>query len=64
MRKKRLPPDEIIREDSGPSVTETELPEPEDRKVEVDPDDALIQEPKDHVFEHGRKGKKPWPERS
>jgi hypothetical protein len=46
--KKRLPPEDIIREDSGPPVTEVPKPKPGD--VQVDADDAMIDQPKDEVF--------------
>ena len=45
--KKRLPPEDVIHEDSGPD------------KVEVDIDDAQIEEPKDDAFK-----KSPQPART
>jgi len=47
--KKPLPPDDVIREDSGPTVTE--VPKPKRDDVQIDVDDAMIEEPKDDVFE-------------
>jgi hypothetical protein len=43
---KPLPPEDVIVEDSGPSVTDAEPP-----PVEIDVDDAQIEEPRDDVFE-------------
>jgi hypothetical protein len=51
--KKRIPPQDVIQEDSGPPITEVRKPKPED--VHVDVDDAQIEEPKDGVFEAAKK---------
>jgi hypothetical protein len=51
--KTRIPPQDVIREDSGPPVTEIPKPKPTD--VQIDIDDAQIEEPKDDVFEKGDK---------
>jgi hypothetical protein len=49
--KKPVPPEDVIREDSEPPITEIkERPKNNPDEVEVDTDDALIEEPKDDVF--------------
>ena len=45
-KKKPIPPEDVIHEDSEPPITEV----PEPRTVEVDIDDAQIDEPKDDAF--------------
>jgi hypothetical protein len=53
--KKPLPPQDVIREDSGPTITEVKKPPSEDKKIDVD--DAMIEEPKDEVFKKdGKRG--------
>jgi hypothetical protein len=47
VKKTRIPPQDVIREDSGPPITQVDEP---DKPIEIDVDDALIEEPKDHVF--------------
>jgi hypothetical protein len=42
--KKRIPPEDVIREESEPAITEV------DDDVEVDIDDAQIQESRDDAF--------------
>jgi len=51
MAKKPIPTEDVIREESEPPFTEVEEP-PKERpgKVEVDIDDAQIDEPKDDAF--------------
>ena len=49
--KKPIPPEDVIHEDSEPPITE--VPEPPKKNpdtVEVDIDDAQIEEPKDDAF--------------
>jgi hypothetical protein len=46
---KKLPPEDVIREDSEPSVTEIKEPKKPDEEG-VDIDDAQIQEPRDDAF--------------
>ena len=51
MSKKPIPPEDVIREESEPPITEVEEPPKENpNPVEVDIDDAQIEEPKDNVF--------------
>jgi len=52
--KKQIPPQDVIREDSGPPVTEITKPKPTD--VQIDIDDAQIEEPEDDAFKKGDKG--------
>ena len=54
--KKRIPPEDVIRDDSEPPVTEIQEPKKNPDQVEVDVDDAQIEEPKDDAF---RKGPQP-----
>jgi hypothetical protein len=55
---KKLPPGDVIREDSEPSVTEIKEPKKKPDEdcgdITVDIDDASIEEPKDDAFQ-GRK---------
>jgi hypothetical protein len=44
MAKKRIPPEDVIREESEPPTTETEVPLKNPDTVSVDIDDALIDE--------------------
>jgi hypothetical protein len=46
--KKPLPPEDVIQEDSGPPITD--VPKPTRGDVQVDVDDAMIEESKDDVF--------------
>lgn len=55
-KKTRIPAQDVIREDSGPPITQVDAP---DKPVEIDVDDALIEDPKDHVFQESRKRKIP-----
>lgn len=48
-KKKPILPEDVIREDSEPNITEREVPSGD--KVEVDIDDAQIEEPKDDAFQ-------------
>jgi hypothetical protein len=51
--KKPIPPQDVIREDSGPTITDTKTPPPADKRPKgekIDVDDAMIEEPKDDVF--------------
>jgi hypothetical protein len=48
IKKTPLPPEDVIREDSGPTVTD--VPKRKSDAVSVDVDDAMIEEPKDDVF--------------
>jgi hypothetical protein len=56
---KPLAPEDIIREDSGPPITERKEPqegekkdgEKRDGEKKIDVDDAMIEEPKDDVFD-------------
>jgi hypothetical protein len=56
MAKKSVPPDDVIRDESGPPiseppVTETEAPAKKDPAIlEIDIDDAQIDEPTEDVF--------------
>jgi len=51
MAKKPIPPEDVIREESEPPITETEEPRKKDADtINVDIDDALIDEPKDDAF--------------
>ena len=51
MAKKPIPPENVIREESEPPITETEEPRKKNADtVNVDIDDALIDEPKDDAF--------------
>ena len=51
MAKKPIPPEEVIREESEPSIKETEEPRKKNPDtINVDIDDALIDEPKDDAF--------------
>jgi hypothetical protein len=51
MAKKSIPPEDVIREESEPPITDIEEPRrPKPDKVEIDIDDAQIEEPKDDVF--------------
>ena len=51
MPKKPIPPDDVIREESEPSITEVEeSPKKTPNTVGVDIDDAQIEEPKDDAF--------------
>jgi hypothetical protein len=51
MAKKPIPPEDVIREESEPPITETEEPRKKNPDtVNVDIDDALIDEPKDDAF--------------
>ena len=45
--KKRIPPEDVIREDSEPPIMNPDAAEGE---VEVDIDDAQIEEPQDDAF--------------
>jgi hypothetical protein len=49
--KKRIPPEDVIHEDSGPD------------KVEIDVDDAQIQEPKDDAFKKSPQPARPSKQR-
>ena len=54
MAKKPIPPEDVIREESEPPITETEEPRKKNPDtVNVDIDDALIDEPKDDAFRKG-----------
>jgi hypothetical protein len=55
---KKLPPEDVIREDSEPSVTEIKEPKKKPDEEGVDIDDAQIEEPKDDAF---RKSPQPAP---
>ena len=51
MAKKPIPPEDVIREESEPPITEVEeSPKKNPDKVEVDIDDAQLEEPKDDAF--------------
>jgi len=51
MAKKPIPPEDAIREESEPSITEEEEPQKKNPDtVEVNIDDARIDEPKDDAF--------------
>lgn len=51
MAKKQLPPQDVIREESEPSITEIEEPPKKNPDtVGVDIDDAQIEEPRDDAF--------------
>jgi hypothetical protein len=51
MAKKPIPPEDVIREESEPSITEPEeTPRNNPDTVGVDIDDAQIEEPKDDAF--------------
>ena len=51
MAKKPIPPEDVIREESEPPITEAEEPRKNNPDtVNVDIDDALIDEPKDDAF--------------
>jgi hypothetical protein len=51
MAKKPIPPEDVIREESEPPITEPEeTPGNNPGTVEVDIDDAQIEEPKDDAF--------------
>jgi hypothetical protein len=60
MPKRPLPPEDVIREESEPPITEVEEPPKHNpASVEVDIDDALIQEPRDDAFEQPSKPVEP-----
>lgn len=49
--KKPIPPaPDVIREDSGPAITDIKEPKKNPASVEVNIDDAQIDEPKDDAF--------------
>lgn len=48
--KKRIPPEDLILEDSEPPVTEIQEPEENPDEVQVDIDDAQIEDSKDDAF--------------
>jgi len=48
--KKPIPPEHVIREDSEPPILEVREPKKNPDEVEVDIDDAQIEEPKDNAF--------------
>ena len=51
MAKESIPPEDVIREESEPPVIETEEPPKKNPDtVEVDIDDAQIEEPRDDAF--------------
>jgi hypothetical protein len=51
MAKKPISPEDVIREESEPSITEVEEPQKKNPDtVEVDIDDAQTEEPKDDAF--------------
>ena len=51
MHKKKISPEDVIREESEPPITEVEEPEKNNPgNVEVDIDDAQIEEPRDDAF--------------
>ncbi len=51
MAKKPIPPEDVIREESEPPVTETEEPPTKSpQPVGIDIDDAQIEEPRDDAF--------------
>ena len=51
MAKKPIPPEDVIREESEPPITEVQKPPKKNPDtVEVDIDDAQIEEPKDDAF--------------
>jgi hypothetical protein len=50
MAKKLIPPEDVIREESEPPITEVQEPHKNGRDGEVDIDDAQIDEPKDDAF--------------
>ena len=49
MAKKPIPPQDVIREESEPPITE-ETPRKNPDAIKVDIDDAQIEEPKDDAF--------------
>ena len=52
MPKKPIPQEDVIREESEPPITEVEeQPKNNPKPVELDIDDALIEEPRDDAFE-------------
>jgi hypothetical protein len=50
MAKKPIPPEDVIREESEPPITEVQEPSKKNPTGEVDIDDAQIDEPKDDAF--------------
>ena len=50
MAKKPIPPEDVIREESEPPITEVQEPPKKTPAGEVDIDDAQIDEPKDDAF--------------
>ena len=48
MPKKPIPPEDVIREESEPPITE--MPKEDPEAVEIDIDDAQIEAPKDDAF--------------
>ena len=48
--KKPIPPEDVIREESGPPITEVKEPDKNSDDVAVDIDDAQIEEPRDDAF--------------
>jgi len=50
MAKKPIPPEDVIREESEPPLTETDEPKKTPDQVNIDIDDAQIEEPKDDAF--------------
>jgi hypothetical protein len=58
--KKRIPPEDVIREESEPPITDVD---DVDDEVEVDVDDAQIEEPKDDAFRKSPQPVKPAKQR-
>jgi len=50
MPRKPIPPDDVIREESEPPITEVEELPKTPNPVEVNIDDAQIEEPRDDAF--------------
>jgi hypothetical protein len=48
--KKPIAPEDVIREDSEPPITEVREPKKNPDEVDVDIDDAQIEEPRDDAF--------------
>ena len=63
MAKKRIPPEDVIREDSEPPITETEERPQKPPPISIDIDDAQIEEPKDDVFRKSPQPVKPRKQR-